>query len=78
MENFDAFGKSDQGSSSMHPSDAVKMQEAMRQIQMALAMESQMDIIKSMNEKCFERCIYKPSNSALGGSSCFILFLLVS
>ena len=65
-ETYDAFGQSSSGTSSLHPSDAIKMQDLVSAIETSIQIESQMNIIKSMNQKCFERCIYKPSSSSLG------------
>ena len=65
-ESYDAFGQSSTGTSSLHTSDAMKLQEAVTQIEMALQVESQRQIMSFMNNKCFERCITKPTSSALG------------
>ncbi|KAL5265481.1 hypothetical protein ACHWQZ_G006261 [Mnemiopsis leidyi] len=65
-ETYDSFGQSSSGTSSLHPSDAIKMQDLVSAIETSIQIESQMNIIKSMNQKCFERCIYKPSSSSLG------------
>ena len=65
-ETYDSFGQSASGTSSLHPSDAIKMQDLISAIETSIQIESQMNIIKSINQKCFERCIYKPTSSALG------------
>ena len=72
-ESYDSFGQSASGTSSLHPSDAIKMQDVITAIETSIQLESQMNIVKFMNQKCFERCIYKPTSSPLGKLSHFTL-----
>eukprot|EP00116_Pleurobrachia_bachei_P015355 sb/3475617/ len=65
-EQYNEFGQSASGTSSLHPSDAVKLQQAVQEIEKMIQIQSQMEIIKNINSKCFERCIFKPASSPLG------------
>ena len=49
----------------------AKLQEAVQSIQLMMAMEAQKQIMENMTSRCFDKCISKPSSSALGTLKAF-------